>query len=105
MKKTKILIVSANPRNMSRLRLDEEVREIEDGLRRSKNRDQFIVKSTWALRPKDLRRALLDEQPHIVHFSGHGSPDGLVLENTAGAAVTISPHALEANLIQWFGQN
>jgi hypothetical protein len=103
-KKTKILIVSANPKNTSRLRLDEEVREIEDGLQRSQRRDQFTVKSTWALRPKDLRRALLDEQPHIVHFSGHGAPKGLVLENAAGEAVIISPDALEG-LFNLFSDN
>jgi CHAT domain len=95
MKKTKILIISANPKNTSRLRLDEKVREIEEGLRRSKLWEKFSIKSAWALRPKDLRRTLLDEQPHIVHFSGHGSPDGLVLENLIGEAFVVSPEALE----------
>ncbi|MBD2232601.1 CHAT domain-containing protein [Phormidium tenue] len=104
MKKTKILIVSANPKNTSRLRLDEEVREIEEGLRRSKLWEQFTVKSAWALRLKDLRRTLLDEQPHILHFSGHGSPEGLALENSIGEALTISPEALEG-LFNLFREN
>jgi CHAT domain-containing protein len=72
-KKTNILIVSANPKDTSKLRLDEEAREIEEGLQRSQRRGQFKVKSKWALRARDLRRALLDEQPNIVHFSGHGA--------------------------------
>lgn len=42
--KNKILVLSANPVNTDRLRLDEEVREIEEGLRRSKCREQFNVK-------------------------------------------------------------
>ena len=39
----RILILSANPKNTNRLRLDEEVREIDEGLQRSKNREQFIL--------------------------------------------------------------
>ncbi|MUG95069.1 hypothetical protein F7734_22970 [Scytonema sp. UIC 10036] len=36
-----ILILAANPASTSRLRLDEEVRSIEEGLRRAKYREQF----------------------------------------------------------------
>lgn len=36
----KILILAANPKTTLTLRLDEEMREIDEGLRRSKNRDQ-----------------------------------------------------------------
>ena len=93
--RAKILIVAANPKDTSRLRLDEEVREIEAALQRSQRRNQFSVKSIWASRTKDLRRALLDEQPYIVHFSGHGDPEGLVLEDGEGEAVIVPPEALE----------
>jgi hypothetical protein len=44
-KMKKILILSANPKDTARLRLDEEVHEIEEGLRRSKCRDQFEIQS------------------------------------------------------------
>jgi hypothetical protein len=94
-KRAKILIVAANPKDTSRLRLDEEVREIEAALQRSQRRNQFSVKATWAPRTKDLRRALLDEQPYVVHFSGHGDPEGLVLEDAVGEAVIVPPKALE----------
>jgi hypothetical protein len=94
-KRAKILIVAANPKDTSRLRLDEEVREIEAALQRSQRRDQFSIRSTWAPRTKDLRRALLDQQPYIVHFSGHGHPEGLVLEDAVGEAVSVPPEALE----------
>ena len=69
----KILILTANPKNSDKLRLDEEVREIQEGLQRSRSRDQFEIISKWAVRPDDLRRALLDHEPQIVHFSGHGA--------------------------------
>jgi AAA-like domain/CHAT domain len=78
----KILILTANPTNTDELRLNEEVREIQEGLQRSRRRDQFEIIAKWAVRPKDLSRALLDHEPQIVHFSSHGAgSDGLVLES------------------------
>lgn len=103
-KKTKVLIVAANPRETSRLRLDEEVREIEEALQRSRYRNQFSLKSKWAPRSKDLRRVLLDEQPQILHFSGHGDADGLVIENSVGEAAIIPPDGLKG-LFNLFSDN
>ena len=97
-KRAKILIVAANPKDTSRLRLDEEVREIEAALQRSQRRNQFSVRSTWAPRTKDLRRALLDHQPHIVHFSGHGDPEGLVLEDAVGQAIIVPQKRWQVSL-------
>ena len=94
----KILILTANPKipNYEPLRLDAEVREIEEALRRSVHRDRFQLETQLATRTRDLRRALLDHQPQIVHFSGHGSgEDGLVLENDAGTLQLVSTEALE----------
>jgi hypothetical protein len=91
----KILILSANPTNTNRLRLDEEVREIQAALDRAKRRDQFEVITRWAVRPNDLRRALLDSNPQIVHFSGHGAGvQGLALEDDLGEIQLVSSLAL-----------
>jgi len=90
----KILILAANPKTTNRLRLDEELREIETGLRLSSNRDQFKLYSAWAVRRRDLQRALLQYQPHIVHFTGHGTEEGLILEDKMGLATTVSKKAL-----------
>ncbi|MEL6128429.1 MAG: AAA-like domain-containing protein [Cyanobacteria bacterium J06627_3] len=90
-----ILILTANPSDTSRLRLDEEVREIQEGLNLSAGRDSFNVVSQWATRPDDLRRALLKYRPQIVHFSGHGAGSaGLLLENDVGNAKPVSGDAL-----------
>lgn len=97
----KILILSANPKDTARLRLDEEVREIEEGLRRSKHREQFIIQSKWAVRLRDLRRAMLDEEPQIVHFCGHGEEDGLMVEDENGNAILVDLDAL-AGLFELF---
>lgn len=90
-----ILVLAANPKDTSQLRLAEEVREIQLGLERSKQRDSFVLKQRWAVRTDDLRRAMLDEAPRIVHFSGHGTGDrGLILEDNNGQAQLVNTNAL-----------
>ena len=78
----KILILTANPIGTAQLRLDEEVRAIRAGLERAKSSDQFKIDSRWATTPGDVQRTLLNCEPEIVHFSGHGmGVDGLALED------------------------
>ena len=91
----KILILTANPTDTDRVRLDKEVREIQAGLDRARKRDQFEIISRWATRPNDLRRALLDHNPSIVHFSGHGAGEnGIVLEGDDGKMKLVSTTSL-----------
>jgi hypothetical protein len=97
-----ILILSASPKDSHRLRLDQEVREIDEGLRRSRRREEFDIQQRWAVRPIDVHRALLDCRPQIVHFSGHGAGnDGIVLEDNAGQPSLVSAEAL-SNLFELF---
>lgn len=101
----KILILAANPKETNRLRLDREVRDIEEGLRRAKHRDDFELVQKWAVRPRDIHRALLDEKPQIIHFSGHGAGEvGLVFEDEAGNTKLIDGEAL-ANLFRLFADD
>lgn len=78
----KILFLAANPQGTDQLQLDQEAKKIEDGLERSKLREQFTLVTKWAVDAESLRRAMLKEQPDIVHFSGHGAGEvGLVLSS------------------------
>ena len=100
-----ILLLSANPTNTSRLRLDKEVREIDEGLRRANNREQFKLEQRWAVRLRDFYRAILDTQPQIVHFCGHGTgEDGIILENDANQIEYIQADTL-ANMFKVFAKN
>lgn len=99
--KKRILLLSANPKDSARLRLDKETREIEDGLHRSIYRDQFIIRAKWAVRPRDLRQAMLEFEPDIVHFCGHGKLDGIMVEDDVGKAILVSAEAL-AGLFELF---
>jgi Effector-associated domain 1/CHAT domain len=98
----KILILAANPKGTTPLRLDEEVREIDAGLRRAMHRDRFVLEQKWAVRPRDIQRAMLDIHPSIVHFSGHGTGDeGLVFEDETGSSKLVDGEAL-AGLFELF---
>ena len=102
--KRKLLILAANPRDSTRLRLDEEVRDISEGLKRSRHRDDFEIIQRWAVRPRDFQRAMLEEAPQLVHFSGHGDENaGLYFENEAGKTQRVSGEAL-ASLFKLFAQ-
>ena len=98
----KILILAANPTETTRLRLDKEVRDIQQGLERAQQRDNFSLVHKPAVSPRDIQRALLDETPQIIHFSGHGEGEqGLVFEDEAGNAQLVSGQAL-ASLFHLF---
>jgi len=91
----KILILSANPRGTVKVRLDEERREIKEGLRRSKRRDHYEIETAEAVRTRDIHRAILDCEPNIVHFCGHGAgEEGLVFEDETGQEKSVSAEAL-----------
>ncbi len=91
----KILFLAANPIGTSQLRLDEEVRGIEQALRQSEFRERFEIKQHWAVRVIDLQGYLLRHKPNIVHFSGHGSESSeIILEDNQGHSQPVSSRAL-----------
>lgn len=90
----RILFLAANPRDTSPLRLDEEVRRIDQALRQSQFRDRFEIEQQWAVRVSDLQSHLLRYQPDIVHFSGHGSEASeIILEDHEGNSQPVSSAA------------
>ncbi|MDZ8023387.1 MAG: CHAT domain-containing protein [Nostoc sp. DedQUE11] len=99
-----ILFLAANPKETSQLRLQKEVREIDAGLQRSKLRDRFLLEQRWAVRSRDVQRAMLDFNPQIVHFSGYGGgEEGLVLEDETGNIKFVDKDAL-AGLFELFSE-
>ncbi len=100
----KLLIFAANPNRSGHRRVDREVRDIEEGLNRTRNRDEFEIIKQWAVRPRDLRRAVVEEAPYIVHFTGHGDgAAGLYFEDTTGNPQMVSHKAL-ASLFKLIAQ-
>jgi len=105
MKMVSILFVTADPKDKTHLRLSEEAREIQEKLQLSKWRDHFIFYQRVSSRPEDISQALLDLQPRIVHFSGHGTSKGeLCFENKIGETHPIQSDALGALFEQFANQ-
>ncbi len=88
----KILIFTAIPHG---LRLDKEINEIVECIQRTAKRDKFEIRLRTAIRPQDIRRAIAEESPDIVHFCGHGLEDGsLLLEDNTGGDKPVKPEGL-----------
>ncbi len=93
--KIRILFLSANPWTTSRILVDEEAREIFERLQEGRQRDKFELFKHAAARPIDLQRLLLFYQPHIVHFSGHGSnKQKIILGGAPGRGKTVERQGL-----------
>ena len=93
--KIRILFLAANPADITRLRLDEEAREIDKKIRSADYRDNFELIPQLAVRPSDLQEALMRRKPHIVHFSGHGNrTEGILLQDDQGNATPLRKEVL-----------
>ena len=87
--------MTTSPLNQARLRLGTEVRGIRQALQLSRNREHWNIESNEAARVDDLRRALLDLRPTIVHFSGHGGgTTGLCFEDENGKSTSVEAEPL-----------
>ena len=88
--KHRILFLTSNPPETTRLELDEELRAVQQELRGSEHRERFQLEPKPATRTGDLLAHLRDVKPTILHVSGHGCSDGVLLRNGSGASQVIS---------------
>lgn len=68
-----ILFLAANPSGTTRLDLDGECAAIERELRMTAHRNDFELRSKWAVSVDEMMRHFNELQPTIIHFSGHGA--------------------------------
>lgn len=84
-----ILFFAANPRKLPKLGIEEEIRDIQNGLLHT--RDYLDFRSFPAARPHDLQVALQAYRPAYVHFSGHGAGEpGIILEGGMVSGETLA---------------
>lgn len=90
--KTHILFLAANPR-AEKLDLEREFERISTTLRLAEERRATIT-PVWAVTVARLSQAMLDDPATIVHFSGHGEKDGIVLRDDGSGELRVSGEVL-----------
>ena len=94
-KRQAILFVAANPVGTPPLKLAEECQRIQRELRLAPHRDDFRFESRWAMTIDDLMRSLMEIEPTVLHFSGHGDASaGVMLQDDQGQSRPVSGRAL-----------
>lgn len=94
-KKKKILVLAANPLDATRVRLDKEVRTIEEAIREGEHRDKIEVVQQGAVKASDLQGHLLRHSPNLMHFCGHGTENNeIILEDDHGDSHPVPKQAL-----------
>src|SRR5215218_5164931 len=90
MRKVKILFFAADPLAVlpngrtAELQLGQDVREVRQRVEAAEHTSVLDFDWRLAARTDDLVKALRQTRPAVVHFSGHGGNDGLVLTAAGG---------------------
>lgn len=79
----RILYLTASPEPGNPLRVDVEVRDVKEAVRRATHRDRVEINLLTAATPEDLLQGLNDFRPHVVHFSGHAGAAEILLDNVS----------------------
>jgi CHAT domain-containing protein len=80
-KKLDVLYLTANPDKRNALRVDVEVRQVNEAVRGSLLRDRIVIHQSPAADIDSLIDGLNDHRPGIVHFSGHGYSGGVAVDH------------------------
>lgn len=99
--KALVLFVAAETSDHETIRLGKEFREVREEIERHGKLDFHPL---WAARAKDLNRSLRDLEPMIVHFSGHGTPDGLFVMDSDGDSPGVLNEKAVASLFNTYGR-
>lgn len=97
-RKLKMLMATANPRDENYLRVIPEIKSIEDEIRRAGSHRRFELHTCHDIQLDELRRFMMAENPHILHFSGHSSQDLTYFVDDSGSSHPIPARGLRALL-------
>ena len=95
----RILILYSNPANTERLRLDQEHRRMDQALSQTGS-SPFEVLRRHAVTVLDVTRELSSQRYEVIHFSGHGSSDGLYVDNAGGETADLLSAAKLARMVK-----
>jgi hypothetical protein len=89
-----VLFVASSPEDQDGLRIDKEMREIQQKVRMADHRDALHFQYAVAAQPADLLQRLNEVKPDIVHFSGRSGSAGLAMEDNDGLTRFLSTDEL-----------
>lgn len=89
-----VLFIASSPEDQDGLRIDKEMREIQQKVRLADHRDALRFEYAVAAQPADLLQRLNQVKPDIVHFSGHSDAAGLAMEDNDGLTRVLSTDEL-----------
>ena len=99
----KVLLLSSDPHDAVRLRLAQEHRDLQAAIRGTRFASSLTVINESACRYSDITAALDRDDPHILHFSGHGEEEVLYFESAQGTMKAVNKKAL-ANVLGYQGK-
>ncbi len=95
--KIRILFLASSPQQTSEIFVTIEMNKIRTKLQMAKLRDNFEFIPLLGVQPEHLLDHLNQYQPHVVHFSSHGSEAGeIILEDDTGNEKPVTSDTLTA---------
>jgi hypothetical protein len=91
----RVLFLAASPDDQDQLKTDREARDIKEQLALVRDAKVAVdVEYALAVRVDQLQREVLNANPEVLHFSGHGDTGVLLFEDAVGQTIEISGDAL-----------
>jgi len=81
--KLRVLYLTSNPDSNAYLRVDVEVRDVRQAIRKATHRDLVEMDHRPAATPEDLLDGMNEQRPHVIHFAGHGGGYSLLFDDAA----------------------
>lgn len=98
-----VLVLNATPDDQGRIRADREAAQLEEQLEMVKSpRRSLNIVQKFAVRLDQIQKELLNNEPKILHFSGHGNVGCLLFEDRDGKTAEIDGHVL-ADILAAYG--
>jgi hypothetical protein len=99
-----ILFFASEPPDQERLDLGKEIREILLKIEEARFRDRITLQPWLATESLDLIPNINRHKPHMVQFSGHGTPDGILLMGPPNRSEPLAADRL-IQMLKWSAED
>lgn len=98
-----VLVLNSTPDDQSRIRVDREASLLDEQLAQVQNvKRNLKVEQRYAVRLDEIQKYLLNFEPKILHFSGHGDKGVLLFEDRNGNTTELDGETL-GNILAAYG--